>query len=162
MCWPTTCALQAMQRLGLGYEALAAVNPRLIYAGMFGFSQRGRYAAQAAFDDLIQAGSALLAVAVANGAGQCIPRYLPVTIADRSVGLYAFGVIARRCTRGSADGTWVSGSTFRCSRPWCRRCWATICMGQTFVPAKGDFGYPRLLSPERRPYATKRRLTSAA
>ena len=50
---------QAMARLGLGYEALAEVNPRLIYAGMFGFSQRGRYAASAAFDDLIQAACAL-------------------------------------------------------------------------------------------------------
>jgi crotonobetainyl-CoA:carnitine CoA-transferase CaiB-like acyl-CoA transferase len=27
--------------------------------------------------------------------------------------------------------------------------------GQTFVPAQGGFGYPRLLSPERRPYATR-------
>ena len=58
-CWPTTCGPQAMQRLGLDYESLAAINPRLIYAGMFGFSQRGRYAASAAFDDLIQAACAL-------------------------------------------------------------------------------------------------------
>ena len=35
---------QAMQRLGLDYESLAKINPRLVYVGMFGFSQRGRYA----------------------------------------------------------------------------------------------------------------------
>ncbi|MCB1698991.1 MAG: CoA transferase, partial [Halioglobus sp.] len=40
---------QAMARLGLDYETLAAINPRLIVVGMFGFSQRGRYAASAAF-----------------------------------------------------------------------------------------------------------------
>ena len=34
---------QAMQRLGLDYESLAKINPRLVYVGMFGFSQRGRF-----------------------------------------------------------------------------------------------------------------------
>ncbi|WP_204336455.1 CoA transferase, partial [Proteus mirabilis] len=79
------------QRLGLGYEELAAINPKLIYVGMFGFSQRGRYVPQAAFDDLIQAASAL-PIAVAEITSS-IPRYVPINIADRSVGLYAFGVI---------------------------------------------------------------------
>ena len=49
----------AMERLGLTYEALSAINPRLIYVGMFGFSQRGRYAPSPAFDDLIQAATAM-------------------------------------------------------------------------------------------------------
>jgi crotonobetainyl-CoA:carnitine CoA-transferase CaiB-like acyl-CoA transferase len=103
----------AMRRLGLGYEALAAANPRLIYASMVGFSQRGPYAGKAAFDDLIQAATGL-AAAVAGAGGE--PRYLPITIADRSVGLYAFGVISaalyarERTGRGQA---WTSP----CSRP---------------------------------------------
>ena len=81
-----------MERLGLGYEALAAINPRLLYVGMFGFSQRGRLAKNAAFDDLIQAASALPhALAQTTGA---VPRYLPFNVGDRMVGLYAFGVIS--------------------------------------------------------------------
>ena len=82
----------AMRRLGLGSDVLLAANPRLIYASMVGFSQRGPYAAKAAFDDMIQAATGLAAV-VGEAAGD-VPRYLPITITDRSVGLYAFGVIS--------------------------------------------------------------------
>ena len=45
---------QAMARLGLGYAEVAAINPRIIYASLFGFDQSGPYAAKPAFDDLIQ------------------------------------------------------------------------------------------------------------
>jgi len=143
---------QAMARLGLGYDTLAAVNPRLIYAGMFGFSQRGRYAASAAFDDLIQAACALpQAMAMASGD---IPRYLPITIADRSVGLYAFGVIAAALygRERSGRGQRVDIPMFETMVP---QVLGDHLYGQTFVPAQGDFGYPRLLSPQRRPYATR-------
>ena len=58
----------AMRRLGLGPDVLLAVNPRLIYASMVGFSQRGPYAAKAAFDDMIQAATGLAAV-VGEAAG---------------------------------------------------------------------------------------------
>jgi crotonobetainyl-CoA:carnitine CoA-transferase CaiB-like acyl-CoA transferase len=143
---------QAMQRLGLGYEQLAAVNPKLIYAGMFGFSQRGRYAPQAAFDDLIQAASAL-PLAVAEGSNG-IPRYVPITIADRSVGLYAFGIIcaALYAREQTGRGQRVDVPMFETMVPYIL---GDHLFGQTFVPPKGDFGYPRLLSQERRPYQTK-------
>ena len=52
---------QAMARLGLGYDDVAAVNPRIIYAGLFGFGQDGPYAAKPAYDDLIQGGSGAVA-----------------------------------------------------------------------------------------------------
>ena len=41
---------RAMQRLGLGYEVLSGVNPRLIVVGGIGFGQRGPYAAKAAYE----------------------------------------------------------------------------------------------------------------
>ena len=143
---------QAMERLGLGYDALAAVNPRLIYAGMFGFSQRGRYAASAAFDDLIQAACALPQAMALSGGD--IPRYLPVTIADRAVGLYAFGVIASALygRERSGRGQRVDIPMFETMVP---QVLGDHLYGQTFVPPQGDFGYPRLLSPERRPYQTR-------
>src|SRR5580692_4016651 len=50
---------QAMARLKLDYESVAAVNPRIVYAGMFGFGQDGPYAAKPAYDDLLQAGAGL-------------------------------------------------------------------------------------------------------
>ncbi|MES2912412.1 MAG: CoA transferase [Pseudomonadota bacterium] len=142
---------QAMARLGLGYEALAAINPKLLYVGMFGFSQRGRYAASAAFDDLIQAACAL-PQAVSMGSGD-IPRYLPITIADRSVGLYAFGVISAALygREKTGQGQRIDVPMFETMVPYVL---GDHLYGQTFVPAQGDFGYPRLLSPERRPYKT--------
>src|SRR5215467_6194311 len=47
---------QAMARLGLAYEDVRVVNPRILYVGTYGYSQRGPYAAKAAYDDLIQGG----------------------------------------------------------------------------------------------------------
>lgn len=44
-----------MARLGLGYARLNEVNPRLIYASMVGFSQKGPYGPKAAYDDMMQA-----------------------------------------------------------------------------------------------------------
>ncbi len=141
----------AMGRLGLGYESLAAVNPRLIYVGMFGFSQRGRYAPKPAFDDLIQAASAL-PVAVATATAN-IPRYVPFNVADRSVGLYAFGVIASAlfARERTGRGQRVDVPMFETMVP---HVLGDHLFGHTFVPAKADFGYPRLMSQERRPYRT--------
>ena len=82
---------QAMKRLGLDYEAVRQVNPRIVYVGTFGFSQRGRYAALRAFDDLIQAAVAIPEASVR--AGSDVPRYAPLNLSDRATGLYAFGVI---------------------------------------------------------------------
>ena len=143
---------QAMERLGLGYEALAAINPRLLYVGMFGFSQRGRLAKNAAFDDLIQAASALPhALAHTTGA---VPRYLPFNVGDRMVGLYAFGVIS-----AALYGRTQTGRGQRIDIPMFETVASQVMgdhlYGQTFMPAQGGFGYPRLLSPERRPYRTQ-------
>jgi crotonobetainyl-CoA:carnitine CoA-transferase CaiB-like acyl-CoA transferase len=143
---------QAMQRLGLDYATLSGINARLIYVGMFGFSQRGRYADKAAFDDLIQAACAMpQAMALSSGD---IPRYLPLTIADRSVGLYAFGVISAALygRERTGRGQRVDVPMFETMVP---QVLGDHLYGQTFVPAQGDFGYPRLLSPERRPYKTR-------
>ena len=59
----------AMERLGLGYARLAEVNPRLIYASMVGFSQKGPYGPKAAYDDMMQAATGLSAVMAEQGEG---------------------------------------------------------------------------------------------
>lgn len=142
----------AMRRLGVGYEQLSAHNPRLIYASMVGFSQRGPYAGKAAFDDMIQAATGL-AAAVGQGSGG-EPRYLPITIADRSVGLYAFGVIcaALHARHRTGRGQAVDIPMFETMVPYVL---GDHMYGHTFVPNQSDFGYPRLMSPKRKPYRTK-------
>src|SRR5207248_3833254 len=52
----------AFEALGLGYEALAAINPRLIYASFSAFGQSGPRGAQTAYDHVIQATSGIMAM----------------------------------------------------------------------------------------------------
>ncbi len=76
---------QAMARLGLGYETLSARNPGIIYCGAVGYGSGGPDAGKAVYDDLMQAGAGIAGLfASVDGA----PRYAPVNICDRVVGLY--------------------------------------------------------------------------
>ncbi len=52
----------AFDALGLGYEALASLNPRLIYASFSAFGQRGPRGRQTAYDHVIQASSGIMAM----------------------------------------------------------------------------------------------------
>jgi crotonobetainyl-CoA:carnitine CoA-transferase CaiB-like acyl-CoA transferase len=52
----------AFEALGLGYEALAAINPRLIYASFSAFGQSGPRGQQTAYDHVIQATSGIMAM----------------------------------------------------------------------------------------------------
>ena len=142
----------AMARLGLGYARLAELNPQLIYASMVGFSQKGPYGPKAAYDDMMQAATGLAAVMGQQAEGE--PRYVPLTIADRSVGLYAFGVIAAALyarTR-TGKGQCVEIPMFETMVPYVL---GDHLYGHTFEPSQGEFGYPRLMAKNRRPYNTK-------
>ncbi|MGB6797855.1 MAG: CoA transferase [Xanthobacteraceae bacterium] len=52
----------AFEALGLGYEAMAAINPRLIYASFSAFGQHGPSGTQTAYDHVIQATSGIMAM----------------------------------------------------------------------------------------------------
>src|SRR5262249_58487604 len=52
----------AFDALGLGYEALAKINPRLIYASFSAFGQTGPRGSQTAYDHVIQATSGIMAM----------------------------------------------------------------------------------------------------
>src|SRR5262249_10253447 len=52
----------ALEALGLGYAALAAINPRLIYASFSAFGQSGPRREQTAYDHVIQAASGIMAM----------------------------------------------------------------------------------------------------
>lgn len=142
---------QAMVRLGLGYDEIAAVNPRIIYAGAFGYGQDGPYAARPAYDDLIQGAVAIPTLIAAVGDGT--PRYLPVTIADRVVGLCAVNaILAALLHRG------LTGQGQRVDIPMFETM-ASFVLGDhmgglTFNPPEGGAGYVRLMAPERKPYRT--------
>ncbi len=83
---------QAMARLKLSYEEVKQVNQKIIYVGCFGYSQRGPYAAKAAYDDMIQGASGLPWLLQKQGAPE--PRYAPMIVADRSVGQQVAGAVS--------------------------------------------------------------------
>jgi len=75
-----------IERLGLGYDTLAAVNPRLVYVSISGFGAEGPYAGKSAYDPVVQAYGGLAAVqAGADGTPQLIRH----TAADKITALTA-------------------------------------------------------------------------
>ena len=142
---------QAMARLQLGYEVVSKLNPRLIYAGVFGFGQDGPYAAKPAYDDLIQGATALPALMAQTGDG--VPRYVPNALVDRTVGLTAVGAICASLVHRDRTGCGQ-----RLDIPMFETM-AGFVMGDhmgglTYQPPLDKGGYARHLSPDRRPYKT--------
>lgn len=142
---------QAMRRLQLDYAQIAAVNPRIIYVGAFGFDQRGPYAAKPAYDDLIQ--GAVGVPALAQRAGSDVPRYTPANIADRTVGLRMANAIcaALYFRERSGKGQAIEVPMFETMVEYVA---GDHMAGLTYDPPAGPAGYARLLAHERRPYAT--------
>ena len=139
---------QAMARLGLSYEELSAINPRIIYVGAYGYSQQGPYAAKAAYDDLIQGVSGVPWLVSRTGADA---NYAPVNLADRLTGLHAvYAVTAalfhrERTGRGQA----VEVPMFESVAHFVL---GDHLAGYSYEPPAGEAGYARLLA--RRPYRT--------
>lgn len=139
----------AMARLGLGYEAVRALNPRIIYVGAYGYSQRGPKAAKAAYDDLIQ-GATGLPHTVMEDSGT--PRYVPINLADRVTGLHAvYAVTAALYHRErTGQGQAVEVPMFESITHFVM---GDHIAGMGYEPALGGTGYLRLK--HRRPYPTK-------
>ncbi len=143
---------QAMARLHLTYADVAEVNPRIIYVGMFGYGQRGPYAAKPAYDDLIQGAVGIPSLVATVGDG--VPRYVPVTMVDRSVGTAAVGHIAAALYRREKTGLGQSIEVpmFETMVPFVL---GEHLAGHSYEPKIGPLGYARLLARERTPFPTR-------
>jgi crotonobetainyl-CoA:carnitine CoA-transferase CaiB-like acyl-CoA transferase len=85
-----------MERLGLGYEPLAAANPRLIYCSITGFGSQGPYSNRPGYDTVGQAVSGLLSVLTDRTA----PQTMGVSLSDHLAGTFAaYGVLAALMAR---------------------------------------------------------------
>jgi crotonobetainyl-CoA:carnitine CoA-transferase CaiB-like acyl-CoA transferase len=81
-----------MERLGVGYDVLRQENPRLVYAAISGFGPEGPYAAQPAYDMVIQALSGVAKLIIGTDES---PRLVSNLLADKTAGLNAaFAVCA--------------------------------------------------------------------
>ncbi|TVR11296.1 MAG: CoA transferase [Salinarimonadaceae bacterium] len=97
------------ERLGLDYDTLAAINPRVILVSVSGFGQTGPYRMRGGFDQIAQGMGGLMAVTGEPGRG---PMRAGVAVADSSAGLYAaLGVMIALHERViSGLGQWVQTS----------------------------------------------------
>ena len=142
----------AMARLGLSYEALAAVNPGIVYAGAVGFGQDGPYAARPALDDLMQGMSGIAGLYARASGGE--PRYIPMAMADRYTGIALvnaiLGALVHKLRTG--EGQSLEVPMFE---SLAQGVLGDHLMGHSFDPPLGPPGYLRHLSPDRRPFRTQ-------
>ncbi len=143
---------QAMARLQLTWETLSAVNPRLIHVGVFGYGQNGPYAAKPAYDDLIQGALGLPSLIAQVGDG--VPRYVPIAIVDRAVGMAAVSAVSAALYRREKTGLGQSIEVpmFETMVPFML---GEHMSGETFEPPIGPTGYLRMLARERTPFRTR-------
>jgi len=96
-------------RLGIDYETLSTVNPRLIYASISGFGQDGPYRDRPGVDQIAQGMSGLMSVTGEPGRG---PMRVGTALADLSAGMFAaMGIlIALHERERSGRGQWVQTS----------------------------------------------------
>ncbi len=96
-------------RLGIGYAAVAAVNPRLVYASVSGFGEDGPYRLRPGFDQIAQGMGGLMSVTGAPGQG---PMRAGIPVADLTAGLFAAqGIMTALLEREvSGQGQWVQVS----------------------------------------------------
>ena len=96
-------------RLGIDYESLSAINPRLVYASISGFGQDGPYKERPGFDQIAQGMGGLMSITGQPGQG---PMRVGIPIADLTAGLYcSFGILVALLAREETGrGQWVQTS----------------------------------------------------
>ena len=142
---------QGMQRLGLDYDSIRSVNPKIIYCAAVGYGAGGPESGKAVYDDLMQAASGIAGLfREVDGA----PRYAPSNVCDRVVGLYVSNAVtAALYHREKTDrGQVIEVPMFETMTQFVL---ADHMGGGAFVPPAGPMGYRRLLSRTRGPYATR-------
>jgi len=142
---------QGLARLGLDYDSVRAGNDRIIYCVAVGYGSDGPQSGKPVYDDLMQAASGIAGLFRAvDGA----PRYAPLNICDRVVGLYVANAITsalyHRAMTG--EGQAIEVPMFE---TMAQLVLADHMGGCAFAPPLGPMGYKRLLSRSRGPYATK-------
>lgn len=142
----------AIRRLGLDYAALREANAEIIYANLYGFGRGGRYRDYPAYDDIVQAASGLADLQARLNGGE--PAYLATVVADKVAGLTAaYAIAAALFAREKGVGgqeievpMFETLASFALTEHLC---------GSLFDPPLGPPEYPRVVSPERRPYRTR-------
>ncbi|GHF67449.1 CaiB/BaiF CoA transferase family protein [Seohaeicola zhoushanensis] len=136
--------------LGLDPETLRALNPRLVYCSASGFAEGSARAEEPAVDDVIQATSGMADLFARTGGS---PRYAPAIMADKVCGLILCQAILAGLLRRERTGQGMSVNV-----PMAETMTAFNLvehMGAATFGGSGETGYGRLMTPHRRPIATR-------
>ena len=103
-----------MQRLGLGYDAVCAVNPQIIYASISGFGQTGPYRERGGYDTIAQGMSGIMSATGNEGAP---PAKAGVPVVDIGTGLFsAYGILAAYIHRQrTGEGQYLDMALLDCA-----------------------------------------------
>ena len=96
-------------RLGIDYESMKKVNPKIVYASISGFGQEGPYNDRPGLDQVVQGMGGLMSITGIPGQG---PVRAGIAVSDSTAGLYcAFGIVLALLEREhSGEGQWVHTS----------------------------------------------------
>jgi len=141
---------QKFSKLGFDPDAVLKRNQKIVYGALLGYREDGPYGGMPAYDDVIQGQSGL---AGAFQARDGEPVLVPTIVADKTAGLLAAnGLMAGLIQRlRTGKGVYVETSMFEGLVGY------TLLEhqdGAMFRPPLSGPGYPRALSPERRPHRT--------
>jgi crotonobetainyl-CoA:carnitine CoA-transferase CaiB-like acyl-CoA transferase len=144
---------EAVQRLGFGYDDVAAIKSDIIYVEAVGYGSGGPYNGRQAFDDLIQSASGGCDLLRMYDGGEDL-RPFPSIIADKTCGLFAaiatLAALQHRSRTG--EGQFVEVPMLETFTGFIQ---AEHIWGKTYVDAEGKFGHPSTITPHRKPYKTK-------
>lgn len=96
-------------RLGIDYDSLRRINPRIVYGSISGFGQDGPYHKRPGFDQIAQGMGGLMSITGAPGQG---PMRVGIPVADLTAGLFcSMGILTALLERDvSGEGQWVQTS----------------------------------------------------
>jgi formyl-CoA transferase len=96
-------------KLGIDYESVRKINPKIVYGSISGFGQDGPYHKRPGFDQIAQGMGGLMSITGAPGEG---PMRVGIPVADLTAGLFcAMGILTALLERDvSGEGQWVQTS----------------------------------------------------
>ncbi|GGV18183.1 CoA transferase [Actinomadura cremea] len=142
---------RAINALGFGYADVAALNPSIVYTNCYGYGRRGPDADLTAYDDTIQAECGLPS-AQETLTGE--PSYAATILADKVAGMTALyaTMMALFHRERTGEGQEVEVAMFETMASFML---VEHANGAMFSPPLGPAGYPRAVTPNRKPYRTK-------
>jgi crotonobetainyl-CoA:carnitine CoA-transferase CaiB-like acyl-CoA transferase len=142
---------EALTRAGLDHASLAKKNPKLIHCSILAFGRGGRYYNRPAYDPIVQSLSGV-AGTLERATGE--PRFVPMVVADKTVGLIAVQMIAMALYRKARTGEGCS-IQIPMFENMVKFVLEEHMYLKTFDPPLGETGDPRLLDPLGKPIPTR-------